>query len=793
MSKFKIIWLIVFLIISQSSFAQQVAELKGKIVTASNEPIEGASITFREIKQGAKADQDGNFTIKGIPFGIYQINISAIGYKTLQRKFRINQEHEILKEIQLTAKNNGLEEVKINGKTAGKKIKDSGFNVNVIETKQYANTNSDVNQILNRSTGVKIREQGGLGSKYSFSLNGLSGNNIKFFIDGVPIESFGSGMSLNNMPVNIAERIEVYKGVVPAHLGSDALGGAINIVTNRDYKKSLDVSYSIGSFNTHRAALSAGYKHPKNGLMVNLNSYYNFSNNNYLMKTNPKAGVYILAPVDASRFDTLQSARRFHDDYRSFMTQVEVGVSNKKWADIAVLGLTYNDVYDQQQTAATQERVLGQVFSKNHTLTPSLRYRKDKLFFENLSATVYANYSRGENVITDTSSRTYYFWNGLPTEYSPTAGELNSYKSIIHQKINNSFSQLNLNYKLAAQHLINFNYNLNTNKRENYNEIDPYNDFYNITNQIIRTNAGLNYQQFLWKEKINNSFFIKQYGLSGKTNTSEKTSKNYLGYGAVTNIRFGSSYGLKLSYEHAYQLPSFTQLFGDGLNIMPNEKLRPANSDNYNLNLYYVTAFGNHRLNFDASTYYRNVKDYIISKMYDTPQGQKQLAENEGGVKVNGVDFEIKYGYKSDFMAVFNMSYYNAVDRERFDNNNREKITYKNRTPNEPWLFGNLDISYGRNNLFDKKDNRIQLNYYLQFINNYSLSWSKLAEKSTKDYIPAQWLHNIAATYSFNNNQYNITIEGKNLTDQIAYDIFKQQRPGRSVYLKLRYLIQSTH
>ena len=193
MSKFKIIWSIVFLIISQSSFAQQVAELKGRIVTAYNEPIEGASITFIEIKQGAKADQDGNFTIKGVPFGIYQINISAIGYKTLQRKFRINQEHETLKGIQLTAKHNGLAEVKINGKTAGRKIKDSGFNVNVIETKQYANTNSDVNQILNRSTGVKIREQGGLGSKYSFSLNGLSGNNIKFFIDGVPIESFGSG------------------------------------------------------------------------------------------------------------------------------------------------------------------------------------------------------------------------------------------------------------------------------------------------------------------------------------------------------------------------------------------------------------------------------------------------------------------------------------------------------------------------------------------------------------------------------------------------------------------------
>ncbi|WP_313188284.1 TonB-dependent receptor [Sphingobacterium siyangense] len=795
MSKFKVIWLLLFLTLSFPSFSQQLAQIEGSIKNSAKEAIEGATILQKGTNKGAKANRTGSFILKHIPFGNHEFIISALGYKTLTLKLEVNKSTEILKEITLSTESNSLDEVQVEGKTVSKRIKESGFNVNVIETKQYANTNSDINQILNRSTGVKIREQGGLGSRYSFSLNGLSGNNIKFFIDGVPIESFGSGMSLNNMPVNIAERIEVYKGVVPAHLGSDALGGAINIVTNRDYKKSLDVSYSIGSFNTHRAAVSAGYKHPKNGLMINLNSYYNFSNNNYLMRTNPKAGVYLKAPIPPKNelFDTLQSARRFHDDYRSFMTQVEVGISNKKWADIAVLGLTYNDVYDQQQTAATQERVLGHVFSKSHTFTPSLRYRKDKFLFENLSATVYANYSRGENIITDTSSRTYYFWNGIATEYSPNAGELNSYKSITHQKINNSFSQANLNYKLSASHLFNFNYNLNTNKRENYNEIDPYNDFYNITNQIYRTTIGLNYQQILWKERLNNSFFIKEYGLSGKTNTAGKTSKNYFGYGAVTNIKLDASYGIKLSYEHAYQLPTFTELFGDGLNVMANEKLKPANSDNYNLNFYYGTTFGNHYLNVDASTYYRNVKDYIIQKSYDTPQGQKQLADNEGGVKVNGVDFEVKYGYKSNFMAVLNMSYYNAVDREKYDKNNREKITYKNRTPNEPWLFGNLDISYGRNNLFSSKDNRIQLNYYLQFVNNYSLSWSKLAEKSTKDYIPAQWLHNIAATYSFNNNTYNITVEGKNLTDQIAYDIFKQQRPGRSVYLKLRYLIRSSH
>jgi hypothetical protein len=138
------------------------------------------------------------------------------------------------------------------------------------------------------------------------------------------------------------------------------------------------------------------------------------------------------------------------------------------------------------------------------------------------------------------------------------------------------------------------------------------------------------------------------------------------------------------------------------------------------------------------------------------------------------------------------MSYYDAVDRERYvKGTNREKITYGSRTPNEPWLYGNTDVSLGKSNVFGKKGNRLQFNWYMQFVNDYSLSWSKLGDAKTKDYIPAQWVQNIALTYSLENGRYNITGEARNLTDQIAYDVFKQQKPGRAFFLKLRYNINS--
>lgn len=67
----------------------------------------------------------------------------------------------------------------------------------------------------------------------NITLNGFTGRNVKIFMDGVPMQGNSSSFQLNNIPVSLAERIEVYKGVVPVEFGGDAIGGAINIVTNR--------------------------------------------------------------------------------------------------------------------------------------------------------------------------------------------------------------------------------------------------------------------------------------------------------------------------------------------------------------------------------------------------------------------------------------------------------------------------------------------------------------------------------------------------------------------------------
>lgn len=91
------------------------------------------------------------------------------------------------------------------------------------------------------------------------TLDGFSGKHVKIFIDGVPQEGVGSSFGLNNIPVNFAERIEIYKGVVPVGFGTDAIGGVINIITKKKRDRwFLDASYSYGSFNTHKSYVNFG-------------------------------------------------------------------------------------------------------------------------------------------------------------------------------------------------------------------------------------------------------------------------------------------------------------------------------------------------------------------------------------------------------------------------------------------------------------------------------------------------------------------------------------------------------
>ncbi len=133
----------------------------------------------------------------------------------------------------------------------------SGF-VAAIELERAYTRIDDAATILSRLTGVRVLQYGGLGSYATVSIRGSSSSQVYVYLDGVPLNNAYLGaVSLGELPLGGLSRIEIYRGFSPPHLGSSAIGGAINLVSfvEEGEKRSsprLAMSATAGSFGTGR-------------------------------------------------------------------------------------------------------------------------------------------------------------------------------------------------------------------------------------------------------------------------------------------------------------------------------------------------------------------------------------------------------------------------------------------------------------------------------------------------------------------------------------------------------------
>ena len=149
-------------------------------------------------------------------------------------------------------KGQALKEVVISAKSKERKLHESGLPVSIISVRQLQGTASGIDDVLARTAGITIRQTGGVGSSSRLSVRGLEGKRVGVYIDEQPIGELSDMVSLNDIPIDMIDHIEVYKGIVPNKLGGNSMGGAVNIVLKEYPPFYLDGSYEVGSFHTHR-------------------------------------------------------------------------------------------------------------------------------------------------------------------------------------------------------------------------------------------------------------------------------------------------------------------------------------------------------------------------------------------------------------------------------------------------------------------------------------------------------------------------------------------------------------
>ena len=621
------------------------------------------------------------------------------------------------------------------------------------------------------------------------SLDGFSGKHVKLFIDGVPQEGVGSSFGLNNIPINFADRIEVYRGVVPVGFGTDALGGVINIVTNKNRKNwFLDASYSYGSFNTHKSYVNFGQTF-KNGLTYEINAFQNYSDNSYYVDT-PVEEFYE-GGGSAINTDKVEHVKRFHDNYHNEAVVGKVGLVDKKWADRLMIGLTYSRMYKETQTGVVQKVVFGEKYRKGNSLMPSLEYRKRNLFVRNLDVAFTANYNR--NFTNNVDTATYRFnWLGEKTSLKGRKGE-QSYQDMKSDN-DNWNATFTANYHIGTAHTFVLNHVLNTFHRENHNSVSV--DESNAIAKVTRKNiTGFSYR-LMPSEHWNLSVFGKYYNQynAGPVSASTSGTSNYVrltnnvssvGYGAAGTYFILSGLQAKLSYEKAYRLPTNEELFGDEDLELGKIGLNPEKSDNLNFNLSYNRQLGKHGLYVETGLIYRNTSDYIYRSIETTSNRSYGSYSNYGSVETKGYHISARYNYSCWVSIGGNFTQMDVRDNVEKTQTGQESLTYGARMPNLPYRFANSDISFFWRNLW-KKGNTLTVTYDNMYVHGFPLYSEALGAVETKDIVPTQFSHNLGITYSLKNGRYNVSFECKNFTDEKLYDNFSLQKAGRAFYGKVR-------
>ena len=789
--------LFIFIVSSRCLFAQeQTGKIYGKIITTSKQPVIGASVFIKTLNKYAIANENGFYQFANIPFGKYTLEINSLEIELKTIEVTVDG---LEKNIDITVnevRNRSLKEVHVVGMTEKRKIETSGFAVNVVNTKEAASRNIQTNELLDRTVGVRVRQSGGLGSQVEYNLNGMTGRAVGIFIDGLEISTYGSSFNLNNIPPALIERIEVYKGVLPAHLSGDLLGGAINIVLREGTAaNNISTSVSYGSFNTLQSDLSANYRQAKNGFTTRFSGFYTSTDNDY-----EQWGRFSKFIAPDGRVTRNFRTKRFFDGFNTVGARAEAGYTNVKWADAFLLGYNFSDASKEIQHGQTMGTPYMGRTSETQAHVLGLNYKKRDLLIKGINFNLNAAHSLRSTLVQDTVPWAYNWDGNIRTDLNGNLirrldGAQQGAPMIddIRRQITNVRS--NISYNVAIGHRISLNDVFYAVNRQDEDLLNP------VTENALKRKAdfsknvlSLNYEAETFSQKLTTNVFGKlyqqavgstNYNVNGGVVTEDvlKDNRTETGYGLAISYKISPKINLITSAEKAVRMPDDNEIFGSPeQNIISNRGLRPEMSDNYNLGFRLGNFdFNKHKISFYSNVFGRNIKNRIMplaNELLNNQEIEETQFINISSAQSIGFEGELSYSYQQKLTMLFNFSKFNSLLKQKGSK------YYNTQLPNEPFFTMNANVQYRLDNVVQKKS-ELNLFYTFGYVGAFKTVWPESENFIT----PTQYAQNIGASYAFPNKKVIASLDMKNILNAELYDNFGVQKPGRAIYLKFNYII----
>ena len=768
-----------FLLLWSYSMFAQLQPIEIKIIDAENgNSIEFATIQWKNLNapaytNGTTTDNKGIARLSAPSNQKLMFMVSFVGYQTIIDTIITNQKHYTLK---LFPEPIDLADVVIVRKTRAQVLRESPEAVSVIDAKELQGRSISLETVLNKTIGLKVGQTGGLGSSSRIIVHGLEGNRIQILWDGIPMSNSDGAFSLDEIPIDIIERIEVYKSIIPARFGCDGLGGAINIVTKEFSTDYLDASYEFGSYQTHKGSVFSRKNFPKSGILIGMGGYYTTAKNDYSFRVPERENLLV---------------KRDHDRFQSYMLKGKIAFT-KLWFDEISTEFGYynrfNEIQGILKNIQHAENQSGMFMLENKLI-------KSGILNDRLNLESHLSLSHMTNNFVDIAQVNYDFEGNI----YPSPNGMGETGEVPHNSNDKSLEineRINFDYKLSANQSLNLNTLINYAQRQPNDEIASQHAGFVIggfPSKKTSVISGLTWDTKLFDRKLTNMFSAKYFHLHSEIEDltsyemieapkKKNNTTSQIGWIEAMKYEAFRGFHLKASYQRAIRLPNSQELFGDGIITFPAAGLKPEKSHNFNLGFLIDKndILGLSRLQFEVNGFYMQISDMIKLMKQHMAAGYV----NAEKVHIKGIETELKLDITPTVYAYGNLTYQDLRDVLNYLPGTQAPNPTKGlRLPNIPYLFANFGAEYHRDQLF--KNWHIKAFWDGKFTEEFFYFW-ELTELQ-KRRIPRSFVNDIGLLLTYK-NKYSVALECHNMMNKEVWDQFRQPLAGRTFHLKFRYV-----
>lgn len=622
--KFFINCVTAFLIVlpGASSYAQPTCT--GKVIdAATHEPVARASVQIKNTNQGTITNNNGEFVLP-LTDTVYDLVISSLGYFPATINKAAAQPSFLIK---LQTNNNSLQEIVISASRTAQKRSEAPVAIATISKQTMEDTRATrIDQLVNKVSGVHMVNLGNEQHEMSIRQPMTTKSLFLYLEDGIPIRTTGvynhNALLEINMPA--ARQIEIIKGPASSLYGAEAIGGAVNIITQAP-PAVFTGQVSVQATNTgyKRTDVQAGQTFGKFGLLVS--GYYANRHN---------------GPVDHSDFH--KTGITIRGDY---------AISEKtKWVN----NITYVNYYSDMLGSLDSAHFANKDYSTPQTFTyrkvPAIRY-KSQLFHQwNSNSSTQVSFVYRNNSVQQNPS---YRVKNSSTDALKAFGEINesafnTYMLVAQHQQSFSF----LNSKIIAGLSVdnspskyNSNFiNINRDDRGYYvsyattdsalsqyktgiTNLASYVHYEAVLAKGLKLTAALRYDYYQYD--FENS--LPPSAFTGAPSTKNNFKRFSPKIGATYNYK---SVGLYANYSEGFVPPQISELY-TGVKV---PYLGPQTFFNYEVGGWFSLV--KNKLYADFSWYLLHGTNEIISVKNDDGSTENQ---NAGKTKHTGIEYGITY------------------------------------------------------------------------------------------------------------------------------------------------------